>query len=218
MSNQEQVLVVPRKVLEQLGTFQGFCAQVEHYVPTLLAPEHLSFRPRGQVEQDPNFKQLIPYVLFCWRDEQGRPWVFHYRRGSGQGERRLHALRSVGVGGHINPVDTQGQDNWFEAGQRREIEEEVEVGFPYQVRTVGLINDDETPVGRVHLGVVGLAEVPHPQAVRPREKDMLQAGFAPTEQLLQEAHEFETWSQICLRALFEKGGLCSEQAFFPEVK
>ncbi len=204
MNPQELVLVVPTEVLHGLGLFQGFCAQVERYLPGLLDPAVLQFLPRGQVEEDPSYKQLIPYVLFCWQGPQG-PQLFHYRRGTGQGERRLHALRSVGVGGHINPVDTAGGETPFEAGRRREIEEEVHLDRPYPVQTVGLINDDATPVGRVHLGVVSLVEVDSPQAVRPRESDLLDCGFAPAEKLLQQAHEFETWSQICMQALFGSG-------------
>lgn len=206
MNPQELVLVVPTDVLHALGLFQGFCAQVERYLPGLLDPAVLRFLPRGQVEEDPGYKQLIPYVLFCWRGSAaGEPHLFHYRRGTGQGERRLHALRSVGVGGHINPVDTIGGESPFEAGRRREIEEEVLLDRPYPVQTVGLINDDATPVGRVHLGVVSLVEVDSPQAVRPRENDLLDCGFAPAEQLLHQAHEFETWSQICMQALFGSG-------------
>ncbi len=206
MNPQELVLVVPTRVLHELGLFQGFCGQVDRYLPGLLDPAVLQFLPRGQVEEDPGYKQLIPYVLFCWRNSpRQQPHLFHYRRGTGQGERRLHALRSVGVGGHINPVDTAGGECPFEAGRRREIEEEVLLDRDYPVRTVGLINDDATPVGEVHLGVVSLVEVDSPRAVRPRESDLLDSGFAPAEQLLQEAQEFETWSQICMQALFGSG-------------
>ncbi len=57
------------------------------------------------MEDDPSFKQLIPYVLFRWTDADGTVHLFEYLRGSGQGERRLHAKRSVGVGGHISSLD-----------------------------------------------------------------------------------------------------------------
>ena len=61
------------------------------------------------MEEDPSFKQLIPYVLFRWTDADGTVHLFEYLRGSGQGERRLHAKRSVGVGGHISTIDADGR-------------------------------------------------------------------------------------------------------------
>ena len=84
---------------------------------------------------------------------------------------------------------------------RRELEEEVVIESRYAESCVGLINDDETPVGQVHLGVVHLVELEQP-AVTPREADILDAGFLPVEELLADLSGFETWSQYCLRALF----------------
>jgi predicted NUDIX family phosphoesterase len=84
---------------------------------------------------------------------------------------------------------------------RRELEEEVAINTPYDGRIVGLINDDETEVGKVHLGVVHLFDVSQPQ-VAPRESEIIDAGFRPVEELLADLSRFETWSQICLKALF----------------
>jgi predicted NUDIX family phosphoesterase len=84
---------------------------------------------------------------------------------------------------------------------RRELEEEVQIETPYSSMIAGLINDDETEVGRVHLGVVHLLTVERP-AVEPREKDIIDAGFRPIRELLENIDRFETWSQICLKALF----------------
>ncbi len=212
MDPQELVLVVPTAVLHEVGLFQGFCTQVDRYLPRLLDTEVLRFLPRGEVEEDPGYKQLIPYVLFCWRSPAGETHLFHYRRGTGQGESRLHALRSVGVGGHINPVDTTGQEHPFQAGRLREIEEEVLLDKRYPIRTVGLINDDATPVGQVHLGVVSLVQVDSPHSVRPRESELLDCGFAPVGELLRQAEEFETWSQISMRALWGQAAPAGSQA------
>ena len=85
---------------------------------------------------------------------------------------------------------------------RRELEEEVIVESPVlSDRCVGLINDDETPVGQVHLGVVHIMDLHRPE-VRPRESEIIEAGFRPVAGLLADLDRFETWSQICLRALF----------------
>ncbi len=200
----ERVLVVPTELFHQLGHFQGFCGEVEGYLDALFRPENVTYRPRGEVEIDPGFKQLIPYVIFRHTDAAGRVTVFAYTRGTGQGEGRLHRKRSVGIGGHIAAGDVEGNGSPYEEGMRRELQEEVEIGTPYTGRCVGLINDDETEVGRVHLGVVHLLDVERPD-VRSREPDILEAGFHPIAELLADLSGFETWSRICLEALFRKG-------------
>jgi predicted NUDIX family phosphoesterase len=105
------------------------------------------------------------------------------------------------VGGHISSQDAAGGsgDPYLE-GLRRELDEEVVIETAYTARLVGLINDDESPVGRVHLGVVHLYQVESPR-VRPREADLLDAGFRPLAQLCAERDQFETWSQFALDAL-----------------
>ena len=64
---------------------------------------------------------------------------------------------------------------------------------------VGLINDDATPVGRVHLGVVHLFELDRPE-VDPREEGLAEAGFLDIAAIRSLRPEFETWSQICIDA------------------
>lgn len=199
----ERVLVVPAELFRRLGYFQGFCGNVAPYLDELLRPANMSYRPRDQVERDPGFKQLIPYMIFRHADAAGRQTVFQYTRGTGQGEGRLHRKRSVGIGGHISAVDaaTNGSRNPYEEGMRRELEEEVAVESPYTARCVGLINDDQTEVGTVHLGVVHLFDLAEP-AVRPREPEIIECGFRPVEAILADMTGFETWSQICMNALF----------------
>ncbi len=196
----EHVLVVPTQLFHELGHFQGFQRDVDRYLSTLLDPLNISYRPRADMETDPSFKQLIPYVIFRHSDQQKEARVFCYTRGKGQGEQRLHRKRSIGVGGHISTDDADSHDAYAE-GMRRELDEEVVIDSPYQQRCVGLINDDETEVGKVHLGVVHLVDLEQPQ-VRPRERDIIEAGFCPVQQLLDDLEGFETWSKICLQALF----------------
>jgi predicted NUDIX family phosphoesterase len=147
------------------------------------------------METDASFKQLIPYCIFRCEGQ-----LFHYRRGKLQGEGRLHSKRSIGVGGHISRDDRNLFDAPYREAMRREIEEEVYLETPYEDRCIGLLNDDETEVGRVHLGIVHLFDLEAPK-VRPREKSMLHTGFAPPEELIQDLDQFETWSQLCLRYL-----------------
>ncbi len=199
----ERVLVVPTELFHKLGHFQGFCGDVDRYLPELLSPSNTSYRPRHEVETDPGFKQLIPYVIFCHRDGSGRQQVLQYTRGTGQGEGRLHRKRSVGIGGHIASTDACSNGCPYAEGMRRELEEEVAIETPYTDRRAGLINDDETEVGRVHLGVVHLFEVETP-SVHPRETEIVECGFRPVDDILADLNGFETWSEICMRAIFGK--------------
>jgi predicted NUDIX family phosphoesterase len=199
-SQSERVLVVPAAELDRLGRFQGFSGEAERYLSALLAPGLGTFRPRSEVEDDPSLKQIIPYVVF-----RAGGAVFCYTRGKSQGEARLHRLRSLGVGGHVAEEDAGGRATLdaYEAALRRELDEEVAVASDGTVRRVGLINDDSTPVGRVHLGVVHLYDLAEP-AVTPREDGLAEPGFVPLDDLRGQADRFETWSQICLRAFLLK--------------
>lgn len=192
----EHVLVVPTLLFRELGYFQGFCTDVRPYLTTLLDPSYISFRPRDQMENDPSFKQLIPYCLFRHGGE-----LFHYKRGKAQGEGRLHSKRSIGVGGHISSQDQNQEVSIYLEAMHREIDEEVYLETTYRDTCVGLLNDDATEVGRVHLGIVHIFDLDAPK-VRPRETSMLDAGFASTADLLRDVDQFETWSQLCLNHLF----------------
>ena len=199
----EKVLVVPTAMFHELGHSQGFSAEVARYLPRLLEGSDIQYLPRGRMEEDPSYKQLIPYVLFRWTDDDGGVHLFEYQRGGGMGESRLHAKRSVGVGGHISSLDAAAgkSRHVYREGMQRELAEEVAIDTPYDETIVGLINDDETPVGQVHLGVVHLCDVLQP-LVQPREADILDAGFRPVDELRGRIAQFESWSQIAVRALF----------------
>ncbi|MFO0904489.1 MAG: phosphoesterase [Pirellulales bacterium] len=202
MSTVEQILVVPTSVFHALGHFQGFSNEVERYLNELLSPRNTSYKPRPEMELDPSFKQLIPYVVFRYTDPNGRVFLFEYTRGKGQGEQRLHSKRSIGIGGHISAADAAHHDVYAE-GMRRELEEEVVINTPYSQRCIGMINDDLTEVGKVHLGVVHLCDVESP-AVSPRESDICDAAFRPLDELLSRLDAFETWSKICLEQAFQR--------------
>jgi predicted NUDIX family phosphoesterase len=191
----ERVLVVPTAVFHEAGVFQGFSSRADHYLPRMLDPRHLSYRPRAEVETDPTFKQLVPYVVLRWRDE-----VFHYTRGKRATETRLQALRSIGVGGHISADDSSLFDSPYREALFREVAEEVRLESAYTERCLGLINDDSTPVGQVHLGIVHVFELAEPKVQR-REQALTRAGFASLAELRSQRAEFETWSQFVLDVL-----------------
>ncbi len=191
----EHVLVVPTLLFHEVGHFQGFTTNTKPYLDILLDPSYISYRPRPEVEEDPSFKQLIPYCIFR---HQGQ--IFNYMRGDKSGEARLHAKRSIGIGGHISAEDQNTGTSVYRVGMQREIEEEVYLESEFTESCVALINDDETEVGRVHLGIVHLFDLDNPK-VRPREKSIIQAGFEQPAQLIKDRDQFETWSQICFEFL-----------------
>src|SRR5580704_15154326 len=102
----EKVLVIPTERFQAAGYFQGFRTADEGFRNVILTPAAFQFRPRSEVETDPGFKQLIPYVVLQHRDD-----LFRYRRGSAGTEKRLQALWSVGIGGHISEDDARGGDD-----------------------------------------------------------------------------------------------------------
>ena len=195
MLRDEHVLVIPTAILNAAGLFHGLCRDVARYEPLLLDPANFAFVPRARAEDDPSLKQLIPYVVLKHGDA-----VFHYTRGKGAGEQRLRALRSIGVGGHINPIDHTDGEHPYRQGMMRELAEEVEIATTFRETCLGFINDDSTPVGQVHLGIVHLFELEAP-AVKRREVDLANAGFAPIAELWQRRETFETWSQFVLEEL-----------------
>jgi len=196
----EEVLVIPRVLLDELGPFQGLRTDsIDAATELLLDPDHHFFMDRAAAEEDPTHKQLIPYCVIRCGDR-----VLNYTRGKSGGESRLHALRSVGVGGHINPVDTGGGRTGrdaYHAAVERELAEELVFDTPHRNRLVGLLNDDSNPVGRVHLGLVHLIEVDHDR-VRANEDALADLRFDPLEQLAgPDFDRLETWSQACVRHL-----------------
>jgi predicted NUDIX family phosphoesterase len=191
----ERVLVVPEARFREAGLFHGFRPFSPEFLESILEPSFLSFRPRSEVESDPSFKQLIPYVALRFGNQ-----LFHYSRSPAGTEKRLESLRSIGIGGHICHHDGQPDDDAFRNGMLRELNEEVEIGSPYREHRLGFIYDDRTPVGEVHLGIVYVMDLERPMA-RPIEPAIAHAGFASIGELLKQRSDFETWSQFTLDAL-----------------
>jgi predicted NUDIX family phosphoesterase len=189
----EHVLVIPRPLLDQLGSFQGFQPEVERYLGAMLAPGANFFMERPAAELDPTHKQLIPYSIF---HHAGR--YVCYTRGGKSGEKRLVAKRSVGIGGHINPVDQShdglGESMYFNSIER-EITEELVIGGTHTQEVIGLINDDSSEVGSVHLGVVHRFELSSDE-VQSNEDAIQDLRFYTLAELRAMRDELETWSQI----------------------
>jgi predicted NUDIX family phosphoesterase len=191
----ENVLVFSRSLFEQLGIFQGFNSEVDRYLPTILDIKNNSFMSRALAETNPDFKQIIPYVVIT----DGKS-ILHYVRGKKAGEQRLVAKGSVGIGGHINDEDHTLFAFGLQAFQeavKREVCEELAIQGEFNARPVGLINDDSTEVGRVHFGVVHVLFC-NPEEVKKNEQVITQVEFIPIEELKAKREQMETWSQLCL--------------------
>ena len=195
----EQILVVPRNLFDNLGSFQGLTTDIERYIPSLLDPSNNFFMDRETAEEDPGHKQIIPYSLFRYQDR-----YLHYTRGKSGGESRLHAQGSLGIGGHINPVDERGDPlghATYMAGVAREIDEELVLSTTPEQRIVALLNDDSNAVGRVHLGVVHLFELTDDEASA-REDALCDLQFQSIMELKGSLYDsLESWSRFCVDAL-----------------
>jgi predicted NUDIX family phosphoesterase len=194
------VLVTDAALVRQLGAFQGYTVEVETYLSAIFEAGNSRFVARAPAERDPQLKQLIPYVILRFGSS-----VFTYVRGKQSGETRLVALRSIGVGGHIELMDGQPDlfspdHTFYESAAQREVEEEVVLTTEYESRIVALINDDSNDVGSVHLGIVHIWDLASP-AVKKREGAITQAGFVEISELRRHSDELETWSQIALNIL-----------------
>src|SRR5216117_3152040 len=174
MAAEERVLCFQRKLLEDLGVFQGLSLEIEKYLPIVTFSSHILYLNRSEAEQDKRYKQLIPYVLAICKDK-----ILRYRRGRGGQETRLHGLYSVGIGGHISEEDHGlfSTGLGYHEGMRRELMEEVAIDEVKEA-AVAVINDDSTEVGQVHFGVVHLMHVAN-ETIAGRRSGIVGPEFVP---------------------------------------
>ena len=196
--SQENILVVKRSLLDELGAFQGLTFEPQRYLGALLSRGNNFFLPRSAAEHDPAHKQIIPYAIIAHRER-----VLHYVRGKKAGEQRLVAKGSIGIGGHMNDSDESlfaWDEEAYRAGVEREVNEEIRIETTFDDHIVALLNDDSTEVGRVHLGVVHVFKLDEPN-VEKREAMITSLEFLSREELLQRRDTLETWSQLCVDRL-----------------
>lgn len=202
MAQEEQVLVVPRNTVERIGMFQGLMFNVNDYLNAFFKGAPL-FIARPEAEKNPEYKQLIPYVVMSCNGK-----FLTYVRGKRAGETRLVGNRSIGIGGHVNPVDDVSLLGFRETylnAVHREVEEEIHVGASHKEQIIALLNDDSNEVGQVHLGVVHHWILDSEDVTR-KEQMINQLAFMSIPQLLEVRDEMETWSQLCLDYLVEREG------------
>lgn len=196
----EVILAVDRETLfnHEGLTFQGILLSNELIDPIMERFNAWTALVRGDAEENPDFKQPIPYTIIKRGDE-----VFLYERLKAGGDKRLHNQLSIGVGGHMNPVDDIY--NWEELlfiNVYREIIEEVyidrEVLFDTPPKVFGLINDDSNEVGKVHIGILNVLEIPEDSDVSVLETDKLDGYWVRIQDLSKSPlfDRLENWSKI----------------------
>lgn len=185
-TNDELVLGLPREVVPGGLGWRGVRAvPLDPYLAAI--GEYGTFRRRADAEDDPTWKQVIPYLALRDGDD-----IFLMRRTRAGGDVRLHDRYTIGVGGHVNP-----EDGGVLGGLRREWQEEIVADFEPVFEPLGVLNDDDNAVGAVHLGLVFSADAGgRPVAIRETEK--LDGEFVPLADVADVAELLETWSALLL--------------------
>jgi predicted NUDIX family phosphoesterase len=184
----EQVLCVKREDMFPDGAWHGFVSEDLERHQALIRERHF-FMSRAAVENDPGYQQIIPYVVFR---HDGRYFLTHRLRASS--EKRLRKQYSLGIGGHINPGDLEAGDPILD-GLRREWGEEVAYDGRFEAQLIGLLNDDSSPVSKVHLGVVFLVDGDTPN-ISIRETEKLAGELLTLEEMRIYYLGMESWSQM----------------------
>ena len=197
MAGSEQVLCVSRDDIFPDGASHGFVSEDLGRLQAVIRERHF-FKPRSEVEDDPRFQQIIPYVVFRHGDHY---FLTHRLRASS--EKRLRKQYSLGVGGHINPGDLEAGDPILD-GLKREWQEEVVYDGQFEARLVGLLNDDSSPVSKVHLGVVFVVDGDSPN-ISIRETDKLAGELLTLDEMRMYYLGMESWSQMVYDRLVEGG-------------
>jgi len=181
----EIVLVVPRDIVVPRPWYGIKSDGIEGF--ERLVRENMQLKRRGDIEDDPRFKQIIPYMVFKYENR-----FFLMQRTDRGGDERLHNLYSLGIGGHIREEDLAGGAITTWAG--REFEEEIDYNGSLKNRPLGLLNDDSNEVGKVHLGYVILLDGNSDQI---QIRDEHQSRSLQTlGEMLKIRPNMETWSQL----------------------
>jgi len=197
-ANEEYVLVFPVRILENLKKFQGFNPDVKNYLKLILKEENTLFIKRKYAENNPIYKQIIPYVILKYGDT-----YFTYQRSKIIFEKRLSENFSLGIGGHISISDRNLFNTTYEEGLNREVNEEVQINSKYSNNLIGIINDDTNKVGRVHFGIVHLFEL-ESDNIKTKEKIISNPSFITKKELIRKINTFENWSQLFIKYMMNK--------------
>lgn len=170
-----------------LNDFSSHCSKAD-----------FKFIPCAIAETNPEYKQIIPYIALQSSDCEKT--AIYLRKGS---EKRLHDLWSIGIGGHINPIDAILNKRSFKKilteGMKRELDEEL-ICRPRNEKPefLGIISEEITAVGKVHLGAVFRILTKCPNAFAPGDELSL-FQWMNTQDLDQ--LNLELWSELSLKLI-----------------
>ncbi|MCA9390369.1 NUDIX domain-containing protein, partial [candidate division WWE3 bacterium] len=189
-----KILCIPAKILFQKGKWDGLKRDdLDHYYQLLLS--HSEFRIREELEHDPQFKQIIPQVVFKHQDS------YFLHRQVAANETRLNSLCPLPIGGHVEEFDQKivGQDI-IQAALDREVDEEVFLETEVTKRTfLGIIYlEDENPVNHVHVGIAYIFEVKNPN-IRIKEEGLEDVGWVSANYLNENIDSLTYWSKVILK-------------------
>ena len=196
----EEVVVFRRDMFPDLPA-DGLILDTNLLSPIL---DRAEFIDRDRAEHDPSYKQIIPYCVLRYGEK-----VFRYKRSAWAGEKRLHGLYSIGVGGHINRSDVlpllADVTSILDWARDRELAEEFRVEYSQPPRLIALLNDDTTEVGRVHFGIIYEYQLDSPQVESMEKRVHIQHTFVSMEELNAHEAEYEGWSRILVARYFKQG-------------
>ncbi len=183
----EEILVVKRDELFKTMPAWAGLKKVNFAQYLNLIQEKKEFLPRSLMEQDPNYKQIIPYLVFSYNDR-----YFLMQRTAQATEQRLQNKYSLGIGGHIRKEDMQ-TDSLFDWA-RREFHEEVNYTDSFEIEPLGMLNDDSNAVGQVHIGFVFLLKG---SSSNISVKSELKSGqLVDMQEMQYYVAKMESWSQM----------------------
>lgn len=195
--NDEQILVVKADIIFQKEKWQGLKKDNLNYYVNLIK-NNCEFKRRGDVEEDPTYQQIIPYILFNFQNK-----YFLYNYLAKAGEQRLRNDPILGVGGHINKEDVKDGGDVLEAGMTREWEEEVAFNGELDKKLIGILNDSRRPVEAVHLGMIYVFTGDGPNLVV-RESDKMAGELVGLKDLGQKLINTEGWAPLIYEQYLSK--------------
>lgn len=195
----ELVLVVPSDIIFQNGIWRGLKTEnLEYYID--LIKSNCQFKRRGDVENDPSFQQIIPYMLFSF---DKKFFLYKYLKAAGE-QRLVNNNYQLGVGGHINKEDGDDGKDILEVGMMREWNEEVDYkGNLLEKKLVGIINDDSTSVEAVHLGLV-YHFIGDSHEIQIKETDKMEGLLVDIKDYEQYLNSQSIWMQIAYKEYVSK--------------
>lgn len=189
----EKVLAVHRNIIFRDGVWQGIKTENLDYYLDLIR-ENCQFKKRGEIENNDSWQQIIPYILFSFKDN-----FFLYKYLEKAGEKRLINTYQLGLGGHINLIDAGEKEDILMAGADREWLEEIDYqGNILNKKLVGILNDDSRPVERVHLGLIYHFTGDSPE-ISVKEKDIIKGELVNLSNLEKYVKDIEGWPPIVYR-------------------